>query len=295
MKTKTWLGRVALALVATNTVGAFAEVPVLIGGQAANPAQWPASVYASMNNSRCSATVVGPRTLIIAAHCVSNGGSAAFSAGANRYTARCNHHPEYARNATADWAMCLINAPVAGIAYENLLLQSGVVKAAIDVQLTGYGCTNPRGTGGNDGIFRIGIGRVNRLPSGMNYDTVTTGGAALCFGDSGGAAYVLEANGARRVFAINSRGDIRTTSYLSSTYTTSYRNFVNSWAQANGQRVCGVHADAQGCRGGGVIPGPTEFVVDTAIATVSGKIKPGFEALYNDVRNAVEDALKSLE
>jgi hypothetical protein len=285
------MGIVAAASVST----ARADVPVLIGGQAANPAEWPASVYASMSGSRCSATVVGPRTLIIAAHCVGNGGTASFSVGANRYSSRCTHHPEYRRNSTADWAMCLINAPVPNVPYERLLLDAGVVQNGMNVRLTGYGCVRPGGGGGNDGIFRIGTARVTRLPSGSNYDTVTAGGAALCFGDSGGAAYVLEANGQRRIFGINSRGDIRTTSYLSSTYTASFRNFVSSWAQSNGQRICGVHADATGCRGGDSNPPPNEFVVETAIASVSARLKPGFERLFTEARNAIEDALRSLE
>ena len=168
-------------------------------------------------------------------------------------------------------------------------------RSTATVRLTGYGCVQPGGGGGNDGVFRIGNARVTRLPSGSNNDTVTSGGAALCFGDSGGAAYVLDDNGGRRIFGINSRGDIRTTSYLSSTYTASFRNFVASWAQSNGQRICGVHADAPGCRGGDANPQPNEFVVDTLVATVSARSKPGFEGLLTQARNAIEDALRALE
>lgn len=47
--------------------------PTLINGVPAEPKDWPASVYSSADGSRCSATIVGERTVVIAAHCVANG------------------------------------------------------------------------------------------------------------------------------------------------------------------------------------------------------------------------------
>lgn len=280
------------------TVGLAPEVvdPTLIGGRPANPAEWPASVYASANGARCSATVVGPKSVAIAAHCVGDGQSISFTAGANRYSARCTHMPEYRSNSTADWAMCLVSQEVTGVPFEVIDVGNDGVPLAIgdEVQLTGYGCTNPGGGGGNDGTFRIGEANVTRLPSGSNYDTVTTGKAALCFGDSGGAMYCKK-NGKRRLCGINSRGDIRTTSYLSSTFVPKHKAWIEKWASANGAEVCGVTPNARGCRDSGPAPLPSEFSVSTKAAKVQGKMNAGFEPKRAEACQAVKKALESVE
>jgi hypothetical protein len=267
--------------------------PELIGGQAADPKEWPASAYCSMSGSRCSCTVVGERTLLIASHCVSNGGTASFSLGPNKYATKCTHGPGYPRNSTADWTLCLIDKKVEGVQYEKLLADGALLKDGDKVRLTGYGCVRKGGGGGNDGTFRVGYANVTDLPSGSNHDTVTKGGAALCFGDSGGAAYV-EVGTQRFIFGVNSRGDISTTSYLSSVYVDAFKAFAESWASKNSQRLCGFHADALGCRGG-VAPAPTDFEVDSAVAKVTGKVKPGYEAKLPDVKESVQRALDALK
>ncbi len=115
--------------------------------------------------------------------------------------------------------------------------------------LTGYGCVQPGGGGGNDGTYRIGEAKVSSIPSRDN-DIVTRGGAALCFGDSGGPAFkYLNAEKTKRVvISVNSRGDIRTTSYLPATHTAMAKKFFKDFAEKNGLKICGVHADAMGCR-----------------------------------------------
>lgn len=145
--------------------------PALIGGVPAEPKDWPASVYASAGGSRCSATVIGERSVIIAAHCVGNGGSITFTAGSNAYQAKCSHHPSYRQNSTADWALCFTTRPVTGVPFENLGV-SAKLAVGEELRLTGYGCIRPGGGGGNDGIFRIGKSAIRSLPSGSNYDTV---------------------------------------------------------------------------------------------------------------------------
>lgn len=224
--------------------------PVLIGGQVADPTKWPASVYARMGSSRCSATVVGERTLLIASHCVSNGGTASFSVGANAYSSVCSHTSGYPANSTYDWAICLINRKVEGIPYERFGMSGAGLKVGAQLRLTGYGCTKSNGTGGNDGIFRIGLAPIVRLPSGTtNADIVTQGSVALCYGDSGGAVYLEDASGGREIVGNNSRGNISTTSYLPWVGHSQFKAKLASWSTTNGQKVCGFHEDAQGCRG----------------------------------------------
>jgi hypothetical protein len=222
--------------------------PTLIGGAPAVPADWPATVYSSQGNSRCTATVIGPKTLAIAAHCVGNGKTAAFSVAGKRYASTCTHSKLYSGNSTADWALCLVAETVTGIKYEKVA-QTEVVSVGEEILLTGYGCTRSNGNGGNDGVYRIGKSKITALPSGRSNDIVTKGGAALCYGDSGGPAFKIYADGSRVQLSINSRGNIRDTSYLSALFTKAAVDFYGAWAELHKQKICGVHADAPDCRG----------------------------------------------
>lgn len=235
--------------------------PVLIGGRVADPKDWPASMYADMGGARCTATVVGEKVLFIAAHCVASGGTASFRVGTENYTSKCTHSKDYAGNATADYALCEIDRPVTAIPFENVNQNDELVKIGAEVLLTGFGCTQPGGGGGNDGKYRIGEARVTQVPSGTNNDIVTFG-SALCYGDSGGPAFMyLDAQKTKRTqLSINSRGNIKDTSYLSSVSTTAGKRFIKAWSELTSLKICGVHADAKGCRGAGVnpIPEPTK-------------------------------------
>ena len=224
---------------------AFGGDQRLINGQKADLKDWPASVRAG----GCTSTLVGERTLLIASHCVSNGGKVSLTAKGVKHSATCTHSKLYPSNKTADWSLCLVSDRVEGVSFENLNADAGLVREGDTLLLTGYGCIRPGGGGGNDGIYRIGNTKVIKLPKGNDHDIVTRGGAALCYGDSGGPAfYVSGSTGERRVVGVNSRGNISTTSYLSSLTTETAKAFIEEWAKKSAQRICGVHTDAQGCR-----------------------------------------------
>lgn len=241
-------------LCALAKAGLFPE-PTLINATPADPKDWPASAYCSMGNSACTCTVVGEKVLLIAAHCVGNGGTAKFKVGGANYTSKCSHHPEYRGNSTADWAICAVERKVEGVPYENVNTDESRYRVGDELTLTGYGCVKPGGGGGNDGIYRVGLATIQKLPSGKNYDISTKGGAALCFGDSGGPVFKLEGT-KRYIVGVNSRGDISKWSYLPAVALPTAQNFFRGWADKNSVRICGIHPDAQGCRDGGGPPPP---------------------------------------
>ena len=112
---------------------------------------------------------------------------------------------------------------------------------------TGYGCT--RWGGRIDGKFRTGDVNAISCPAGRNYDTVTRGNVALCSGDSGGGGYVASADGSRLLVGVNSRSDTRVTSYVSSTYVSTFYEFAD-WYQRNYDvEICGLNDQAENCRG----------------------------------------------
>lgn len=278
------------------TVQRMLNAPMLINGKPANAADWPASVYATAGNAACSATLVGERVVIMASHCMDDGGQISFSAHANNYTATCTHHPAYTSNITADWALCLVDRPVTGVAFENLGVN---VTMAIGetVLLSGYGCITAGGGGGNDGIFRVGDAVVQGLPvsASNSNDTVTQGGAALCFGDSGGAAYKNNADGSRSIFAINSRGNIATTSYLASVYTGQFATWAKTWATNSANvKMCGVHSDALYCRTNSTHPpADNKFQVSSGAACINGVVGSDYlekkDAIIQSIQNAIEN------
>lgn len=271
---------------------ALLELPMLINGVPAEPGDFPASVYARAGNAACSATIVGERVLFMASHCMVNGGVVTFSAHANSYSARCTHHPEYSTNSTADWALCLIDRPVTGIPFEVLGVHESL-EVGDTILMSGYGCIKPGGGGGNDGIFRVGHAVIEGMPDGKAYDVVTKGGAALCFGDSGGSAYHVHEDGSRFIFGVNSRGDIDTMSYLPGVFAPTFIAWAKAWAKvSNNVKMCGVHGDAASCRMAQT-SADAKWEVNGETGCAKGVVKSEFLDKKADIVGRVQNALKN--
>ncbi len=241
-------GDIILFDIATSNLMNPDPLEDLIGGTPAKPEEWPSSFASSQGNSRCTATLIGPQALQLAAHCVGNGRTSSITISGKSYTGTCTHHPKYKSDDTADWALCKMSEAVDRPWYERVLEDVTKIKVGTKVLLAGNGCTNIGGSNGSFGTFRTGESTVKSLPV-RDYDTITSGGAALCYGDSGGSAFYVEGL-ARWIFGVNSRGNIRDTSYLSSTYVDVARSWYKSWADQAGVKICGVHPDAPKCQGG---------------------------------------------
>lgn len=244
-----WVNRGDLYLYEITTV----ESTKLINGTIPKPEDWPSSFASRQSGSGCTATLLSKDVLQLAAHCVGNGRTATIQANGSSVDGVCTHSPDYRRDSTADWALCKMKSSVDRTWYEKVLQDASVIRVGGKIVLAGAGCTQPGG-GGGFGTFRVGESTVTSVPSRDN-DTVTKGGAALCYGDSGGSAFHVEGS-QRWVMGVNSRGDIRTTSYLSSVFTTKAKTFYASWSSSNGVKICGIHAEAEKCQGAGPVQPP---------------------------------------
>ena len=221
----------------------------LIGGGIVTTDLFPGVFYTRQGNSRCTGTLIGNRVVASAAHCMSNGAALELTHAGKVYKGKCAHAPEYKGNATADWALCLLSDEVPDSISESINISTERLKLGGEVVLMGYGCIQNGGGGGNDGKLRVGKAPITRLPTSSNHDIVTKGKSALCFGDSGGPSfYVDKETRARFQIGINSRGDIATTSYLSSLHNPTALKFYRSWSALNKVKICGLHDDAVGCR-----------------------------------------------
>ena len=224
---------------------------VVIGARRVDPKLYPASFYSRhAGGGVCTSTLVGPKALLTAAHCVPNGGIAEITVSDGIRRATCSHAPEYdrVRNPTADYALCLVEPAVTDIRFfETVNTDGGRVAKGSTVLLTGFGCVSASGR--SDGIYRVGEATVERGPTARANDFLARGRAAVCYGDSGGPAFVQAAeDGSSRVqVSVNSRGDLGERSSLASLTTPTAQRFLTGWATAHNAVICGVHEGATKC------------------------------------------------
>jgi hypothetical protein len=235
--------------------------PELIGGKEAKSAEWLASFYSAQPWSRCSATLIGPTTLLLAAHCVGNGQLAAIEFREKTLSGRCTHADEYQDgrgDLSADYALCKLSEAAGGITYETVNRDPNKLVLNNKLLLTGFGCTAlpPKAggppSGGNDGKFRIGPARIAKIP-GMDpkeLNTITTQDTVVvCPGDSGGGSYIQGVDGTRVLASVNSRTWFKNGESLLSSVTTQVAfKFFDKWLSANSdQKICGINFSAK-CR-----------------------------------------------
>lgn len=225
--------------------------PQVVGGKPANPTAWPATfVFRNEHGTGCTATAIGPRTILSAAHCMRNGSQARVATRNRDTTVVCHHHPKYPDDISADFALCVAGAdmPRPGDGFEKVNADAALVAIGRKVQLLGYGCLTKGGADLSFGALYEGASSVSHfLPAYPNY-VIAVGAAGVCFGDSGGGAFMVTSAGFRRLMAVNSRGDISTNSWLSLTHKPDFMDWAKGWATQHATRICGIHSDAAGCR-----------------------------------------------
>jgi Trypsin len=233
--------------------------PFIVGGAPADPKAFSASLNF---DGACSATIVGARAILTAAHCVEPGGQGTVDIGDGKpLRATCTHHPDYKASlckdsperseCTADVALCstptAMNRP--GLKYESVQTDRSALGAQMQVLLLGYGCTT---TGGTDfGALYLGTAKVKELsattPSTFDsYFMRIDSTVRVCAGDSGGGS-LDNASDPRRVIGVN-KGVKGSTSYLVQTTDKRILDFMKSWSAGANAMICGVAHQATGCR-----------------------------------------------
>lgn len=218
--------------------------PKIIGGVPVSGAKWRATYISaspiSGNQSiGCTATVIGPQVVLTAAHCVPDNGLLVIEAINVR--ARCTHHGGYSEveNYANDIALCANPSPIqlpGNARYERLNINPAYPLNKSRVRLLGYGCTTP----GGDMSSTLYTGTTN-VAGKSTGKIALSGGVQLCPGDSGGAAYVENAEETRRaVVGVNSTVATNyAMSFLTNVAAPGVADFIVQWKTQNGLAICG--------------------------------------------------------
>lgn len=216
---------------------------VLINGQPVDKKKYPAIIRIKVGSSGCTAAVIGKRTILTAAHCGNTGATAQFTTVTGKsFSAKLQRAPGYpGKDLDIALGFTSVDIDVAPLPVRMDRFE----KKGMKIQLIGYGCTQPGGTGGNDGVLRTGFTKVI---AGQGYDLVledtANSGAALCYGDSGGPTLYTGEDGVLVVIGVNSKGNIEDRSYTTRLTLDEARAFMESNGISSG--------------GGGEEPPPAE-------------------------------------
>lgn len=201
------------------------------------------------DDGRCTAAIVGPETVLLAAHCMKGQPLAAFDIGGTRVEGVCRVPDNFSAKAK-DWALCVLKNRVERLVYETLN-KDVVPPPPTLLILMGFGCDE-------DGVFgdlRIGRARVDTITSDgirifVKGDVSADEGAAVCEGDSGGPAFhfVSDQTTSRRIVAVNVQPSDDGGSVLAALASPEARKFIDDFVQETNAKICGVNLPGTECR-----------------------------------------------
>jgi len=213
------------------------------------PMDWPSTfVFESADGTQCTATAVGARTLLTAAHCFHGSSTGTIMLGTELAQVSCERHKDYPTNAWADFSLCYAESTLAAPdrGFEVINVDPAVLRVQTKLVIVGFGCRTPGGA--DRGFGRLSEGDAVVLNIDAQY-VETGGGAAICTGDSGGGVFFSAGPRAPRlVVAVASHGDLSTRSFLVVTASDIFLEWARDWCKKYGTSLCGVTSQTTPCR-----------------------------------------------
>ena len=231
----------AFLIFAKSTSGSGVRANI-IGGETVELDKYPEAVYITNGTSGCSATLIGPRVILTAAHCVDDGRKITpkyFETNGYSYEATCTISDKY-HSQDHDIALCYTNEDV-NVEWASIAGKGQGPKLYGFVTHVGFGCTKEDGTGGNNGQLKEGSSQVYKLADSGEHSWYSIGDG-VCYGDSGGGTYRYIEDPYfehHYILGVNSKGNIRNINLVADiTSDESYR-FIEEWVKLYDARICG--------------------------------------------------------
>jgi hypothetical protein len=230
----------------------------------------PTALHASVSKVQMSFVVVGPETILTAAHNVGDLTELLHVAQTSTYSEslmKCKAAPEW-KTKKRDLALCRAGKlspdnttfiPIQDAfpssafkdGHETLTFDASFLDAKKEVLLTGSGCDNSNPTA--PPAYREGKTVVYHKLDGGNR-MFAWGDASSCAGDSGGGVFAVKPGepNKRLLLGVNSAGPFIVPelkdSYIALVSESASKTFIEDWAKTNNARICGVAGYTTGCR-----------------------------------------------
>lgn len=212
-------------------------MPALFGGKEIKPGELEFSV--SIGN--CTASIVGPRVIMTAAHCRANNSSVTFTLKGARYSGKCYAHPQYSKGRwlNNDFTLCVMSADIETKIMASLAPVGMAIGDTIIMQGYGAGSAGRRLNLGKTKIVRID-----------DMDITTASSVKLGGGDSGGGLLKDTADlkaGPFVVVGVNSRAATSgNQSYFNRVNLERTQVFFKDVANKQNVKICGINLDCHG-------------------------------------------------
>lgn len=193
----------ALSLALAAGWAAPREPAAVSDANVAQPCQWPTVVSFRAGEGKCTGTLVHPRVIVTAAHCMEDSAAGGIRFGEQFQPAamivdaeRCGVHPQYLETGapSSDIGWCVLSEPVEGIPPTPLVMgcETQWLRRGEPAVIVGLGISE------EDEFFGTKRYAFTVLDSDLRGDgTVWVGDEEVngCFGDSGGPAFVRSPEG----------------------------------------------------------------------------------------------------
>lgn len=180
----------------------------------------------------CTGTIIGPQTVVSAAHCVT-GESPFFMYNGEKYSVR--YIASAGEKEGHDIALAVTDKEIRGAIFARF---GQGLKHGVKILLAGFGCTKK---GGKPGAMHSGENEV----IGMDEDhllAASPGGSVLCEGDSGGPAFVTD--GVKRwLVGVSSLSDISKININVRLDSPLSHAFLKTAARLHRLEICGISKD----------------------------------------------------